>query len=164
MKVKTASSPVKGRVAGREAVALSACLLGVKCRYDGEARYVPQLTAFLGDRQALPLCPEHLGGFPTPRPPVQFWGGDGRALLAGQARLKTSSGLDVSREMVEGAKRACRIIRQHRVSLAVLKEGSPSCGRGRVTVEGESRKGVGLLAELLIKSGITVLTEEELRN
>ncbi|MBM4318510.1 MAG: DUF523 domain-containing protein [Deltaproteobacteria bacterium] len=145
-------------------VAVSACLVGEPCRFDGQARPLADLGERLGGAEALPLCPEVLAGLGVPRPPVAFHGGDGRAVLAGEARLLRADGRDVTAAMIAGARRAAALIRAAGCRRAILKERSPSCGVYRVHADGELVPGCGLLAALLAQDGVELQTEEEHRS
>jgi uncharacterized protein YbbK (DUF523 family) len=110
-----------------EKILVSACLLGVRCRYDGTSRYRPELLARLSGAHLIPVCPEQLGGLTTPRSPCRFEGGSGEAVLAGRARLVDDGGADRTENFIRGAEEAARIARELAAGRAVLKAGSPSC-------------------------------------
>ena len=76
-------------------IMISACLLGIRCRYDGRHSICPDLVDFVASRQFTPFCPEQTGGLPTPRPAANIIGGDGRDILSGTARLVDNKGKDV---------------------------------------------------------------------
>lgn len=111
---------------------VSACLLGLPCRYDGGSCPVPALQRLAALGQAIPICPEVVGGLPTPRPPAEIQGGDGGDVLDGQARVVREDGTDVSGEFVAGARAALHLARRCGVTRAVLKANSPSCGVGLI--------------------------------
>lgn len=140
---------------------MSACLLGVACRYDGGHRYV-QAIGEHPDIIPVPICPEQLGGLATPRPCAWFSGGDGRAVLHGAARVVDATGADVTEAFLRGARQVCRIAELIGTTAAVLKEGSPSCGHQRVWIDHERRAGLGVTAAMLMERGIHVLSEEEI--
>jgi uncharacterized protein YbbK (DUF523 family) len=149
--------PPAGHLAGP--VLVSACLLGIPCRYDGNAK--PSLEILRAEGMIpIPVCPEQMGGYPTPRPKAWFAGGDGEAVLQGRARVVNDSGEDVTEPFVRCARITLEVARTLGVSHAVLKEGSPSCGVRRVTIEGNRRPGMGVTAALLKENGITVLGDE----
>ena len=134
-------------------ILVSACLLGCPCRYDGASRPHPEVLA-LAERHALvPVCPEQLGGLPTPRPPAERRGD----------RVVTQSG-DVTEQYRRGAAEAVRLARLLRCDGAVLKEKSPSCGRGAIydgTFTRTLTSGDGVTAEALLAAGIPVYGESE---
>jgi uncharacterized protein YbbK (DUF523 family) len=144
-------------------ILISACLLGQPVRYDGGANGVaqhPVLAAWLAAGRVLALCPELAGGLPVPRPPAE------RLRDAqGRERVLDVHGRDVTAAFEAGAEQALSLAREHGVRLAVLKEGSPSCGSGYVYDGSFSRRrvpGRGLTAERLMQAGIRVFSEHEL--
>jgi len=126
---------------------VSGCLLGLACRYDGRVKEYPECRRALADKFLVPVCPEQLGGLPTPREPADLVGGDGAAVLEGLARVLTRSGGDVTANFVAGAEQVLRIARELQVVGAYLKSGSPSCGAGLV---------LGVTAALLRREGVVV--------
>ena len=135
-------------------ILISACLLGACCRYDGASKAHP-LAALLAERHTLvPVCPEQLGGLPTPRPPAERRGG----------RVVTQSG-DVTEQYLRGAEETLKLCKLLGCEAAVLKERSPSCGRGAVydgTFTGTLTPGDGVTAELLAAHGILVYGESQI--
>ncbi len=127
---------------------VSGCLIGLSCRYDGCVKEYPDCRRELAGKIYVPVCPEQLGGLPTPREPADLVGGDGAAVLAGQAKVLTKSGVDVTANFLAGAEQVLRIARELQVTGAYLKSGSPSCGAGRV---------LGVTAALLAREGVLVL-------
>jgi uncharacterized protein YbbK (DUF523 family) len=108
------------------AFAASACLLGYHCRYDGRASPSPALVKRVANEAVLPVCPEQLGGLPTPRVPSYLHGGDGFDVLDGQARVLTGNGLDVTDAFLKGAFAALKKIREEDVRVCFMKDKSPS--------------------------------------
>lgn len=142
-------------------VAVSWCLCGRECRYDGTAKPDAQAMA-LAEGGALCICPEVMGGLPIPREPAEIVGGDGYDVLDGRARVISVSGKDVTAEYVAGAEKALRLCREKGVTHALLKANSPSCGSGRIydgSFTGGKRKGDGVTAALFKRNGIAVTTE-----
>ena len=145
---------------------VSACLLGRACRYDGGTverpgvrREVERLS-LLG-WPVLAVCPEELGGLGTPRPAAHLAGGDGEAVLAGAARVVLAcDGSDVTAQFVAGARAA--LAAGAPAQMAILKARSPSCGFGRVTIDGDLRPGAGVFAALLRQAGVVVRVDEAL--
>jgi uncharacterized protein YbbK (DUF523 family) len=130
---------------------VSACLLGLKTRYDG--RVVPSDTcrkATAGE-VCIPVCPEQLGGLPTPRVAADLIGGDGHDVLAGHAKVLTRNGEDVTGNFILGARQVLEIVRQHETAEIFLKAKSPSCGLAQK---------VGVTAALLMSEGYTVVEME----
>ena len=133
----------------------SACLLGVKCRYDGQAATDEKVLA-LGRKEALvPVCPEQLGGLPTPRRPQEIRG----------KKVITDLEDDVTNQFNKGAEEALHIAQLYGITEAVFKQNSPSCGCGKIhdgTFSDRIIKGDGITTALLKKNGINVITEEDL--
>ena len=140
----------------KEVVGVSLCLLGLPCRYNGGAKRMRGLERFLDRFSPLPFCPEQMGGLPTPRPPTQFYGGDGRAVLMGQARLINEEGQDVTDVMLKGSRMALSLIKLLGIRRLFLKEKSPCCGVNRVWVEGRLVEGCGLIKALVEREGLNI--------
>ena len=143
---------------------VSACLGGVDCYYKGGNRTIPELKALVGSKKAIAICPEVLGGLPVPREEAQIADASGEDVLAGNAKVITRTGRDVTDNFIRGALHAKEKALREKVDLAILKARSPSCGKGYIydgTFSKRLRNGNGLFAELLMKEGIKVLTEEE---
>lgn len=133
----------------------SACLLGVKCRYNGRDSRNKKVIELLKIEPLIPVCPEQLGGLPTPREPAEIVGG----------KVLTKSGKDVTENFILGARETLKIAKLLGVKEAILKQGSPSCGCGKIydgTFSGKTVKGNGITAAMLIKHGIKVVTEKDL--
>ncbi|QVQ27836.1 DUF523 domain-containing protein [Achromobacter deleyi] len=148
-------------------VLVSSCLLGNPVRYDG--RGVPNgdavLVRWLDEGRVVAVCPEVAGGMPIPRPPAEIQPGtDAAAVLAGQARVVAVTGEDVTAPFVHGARQALAAAQARAIRVAVLKEGSPSCGSGYVYdghFAGRRQPGVGVTAELLRRAGLQVFSEKQ---
>jgi uncharacterized protein YbbK (DUF523 family) len=144
---------------------VSACLLGIKCRYDGKAALEPKLLKLLKEDQIIPICPEQLGGLPTPREPAWIVGGDGSDVLKGRAKVISRSGRDVTENFRMGAEEALRLAKLFGVKCAILKSKSPSCGCGEIREPfsfDKLKDGDGVTAALLKKNGVKVVSEENL--
>ncbi|MBI5588530.1 MAG: DUF523 domain-containing protein [Deltaproteobacteria bacterium] len=140
----------------RPVVIVSACLVGLKTRYDGEdALSGPALSALKGT-VPVPVCPEQLGGLSTPRPGCEITAGSGRDVLTGSSRVMDENGRDVTGNLLKGADEVLRIARLAGAKEAFLKENSPSCGVGSIKRGGTAIDGSGVTAALLEKSGIKV--------
>jgi len=120
----------------------------------------------LAKRERLvPVCPEQLGGLPTPREPAWIVGGDGSDVLKGGAKVISRSGGDVTENFRRGAEEALRIAKLFGAREAILKARSPSCGCGKIREPfsfDKLKEGDGVTAALLKKNGIRVITEEDL--
>ena len=134
----------RGRDAER-AVA-SACVLGVRCRYDGSSRPDPGILSRISEAVILPVCPEQLGGLTTPREPCHMEGGDGVDVLAGHARVVDASGRDVTANFVRGAEEALSIAKRLGATRAFMKSRSPSCDAS-FGVAAAALRGAGLRIE-----------------
>ena len=136
-------------------ILVSACLLGVRCRYDGASKLNETVLRLREHQTLIPVCPEQLGGLATPRPPAERQG----------AAVRTQSGVDVTEQYRKGAEEALRLCRLYGCEAAVLKERSPSCGSGAVydgSFSGVLTTGDGVTAELLAAHGIPVYGESRL--
>ena len=135
-------------------VLVSACLLGCACRYDGASKAHPEVLRLARECTLIPVCPEQLGGLPTPRPPAERQ----------REQVLTEDGRDVTAQYRKGAEEALRLAKIFGCECAVLKERSPSCGCKGVydgTFSRTLRPGMGVAAELLAKNGIAVYGESE---
>ncbi len=126
---------------------VSACLMGLHTRYDGKIKKDSTCMQRLQNGIWLPICPEQLGGLPTPRKPAHLEGGNGHDVLAGRARVITTSGEDVTQQFILGAHQVLKIATSQCISGIYLKSRSPSCG---VSVS------CGVTAALLLQHGFTV--------
>jgi uncharacterized protein YbbK (DUF523 family) len=149
-------------------ILVSACLLGDNVRYDGGDAVSSDavLGRWRAEGRVVRLCPEVAAGLGVPRPPAEIVGAHGgAAVLDGKARLATRAGADVTNAFVAGAHLALEVARAHNVRVAVLKEGSPSCGTQRIndgTFTGRKIEGRGVTAALLERHGIRVFSDQQL--
>lgn len=139
-------------------VLVSACLLGERVRYDGRDKRVASdvLARWVEEGRVVPLCPEVEGGLAVPRSPAE---------LQADGRVRTERGADVTAEFSRGAAAALAEARRHGVALAVLKEGSPSCGTREIydgTFSKQRVRGEGMTAKALRLAGVPVYSELEL--
>jgi len=153
---------------GEAPLLVSACLAGVASAYDGQARPAPAREPWADSptrRLGLPVCPEQLGGLPIPREPAEIQGqGGGEGVMDGRGRVVDRAGRDVTAAFRKGADRVVELARAVGASLAVLKEGSPSCGVGRVydgRFRGRQGPGRGVTAAALRQAGVRVTSEED---
>lgn len=140
-------------------VMMSACLLGVRCRYDGGDSRNEAAIKLKETDQLIPVCPEEAGGLPTPRPPAEIVGGDGDDVLNGKAKVMTVDGIDVTAAYLKGAHHALKVAQSHGATHVILKARSPSCGCGDIydgTFSGTLTSGDGVTTALLKRHGITV--------
>ncbi|MBN2170557.1 MAG: DUF523 domain-containing protein [Candidatus Krumholzibacteriota bacterium] len=148
----------------RPPLLVSACLLGLRCRYDGAARPLPLLLDYASRGPVMPACPEQLGGLATPRPAAWIEpGADGDAVLDGRARvlaLGPAGEEDRSAAFRRGAEETLALARLGGCRAALLKERSPSCGVWQLSCEGHVERGRGVTAALLSRAGLTLLGDE----
>jgi uncharacterized protein YbbK (DUF523 family) len=140
-------------------VIISACLLGVRCRYDGGHSRNETAMNQKETYQLIPVCPEESGGLSTPRPPAEIVGGDGDAVLDGKAKVMTADGTDVTEAYLRGAHHALEMAQSHGATHVILKARSPSCGCDTIydgTFSGTLTSGDGVTTALLKRHGITV--------
>ena len=138
-------------------ILVSACLLGICCRYDGRGNPNEKIQRLLNreDVTLIPVCPEQLGGLSTPRVPSERI----------TDRVFNRLGEDVTDNFIRGAEAALQIARLSNCRTAILKERSPSCGCGRIydgSFSGTLREGNGITAEILIADGIRVYGESQI--
>ncbi len=142
-------------------IVLSACLAGLHTRYDGSSRPHPLMEALRAKGVLVPVCPEILGGLGIPRVPCRFCGGDGAAVLRGEASIIDTNGTDRTSAFLRGGEETARVVELISPDLIIFKEGSPSCGIRRVDIEGNKQQGCGVATALLERSGIPIISEED---
>jgi uncharacterized protein YbbK (DUF523 family) len=143
---------------------ISACLVGIKCRYDGKDRKDKKMKTLMEKGKGVAVCPEILGGLTIPRLKVEIKSGGGQDVLLGKSEVKNQRGEDVSSEMIKGALRTLQIARKLRIKIAFLKEKSPSCGFGKIYRKGKLIRGEGVTTALLRKNGIRVIPKLNVAN
>lgn len=144
---------------------ISACLLGIKCRYDGEHRLCPKVMALFKKGILIPICPEQLGGLPTPRVPAEIQGGNGEEVIQMVSKVLNKNGYDVTNNFLYGANEALKIAKVTNAGEFIGKLKSPSCGLGRTydgTFTSTLTKGDGVTAALFKENGINVISEDDL--
>lgn len=144
---------------------VSACLAGEPVRYDGKSCAVSLIRSLIAQGKAKAICPECLGGLPTPRPAAEIRGGNGDDVLAGRAKVIDTSGNDVSAAFIAGAYQALKIVQYYEATAIVLKENSPSCGSQFIysgQFNGQKQAGFGVTAALLKQHGFQVIAEHQL--
>lgn len=136
-------------------ILVSACLLGENCKYNGKNNYSERVAKYVEGHKVIPVCPEVLGGLPTPRDPSEIVDGV----------VTNCKGVNVDRQFRNGAEKALQIAKDHRADLVILQSRSPSCGVGKIydgTFTGKLIPGQGVFAELLQKNGFRVMDCEEI--
>lgn len=137
-------------------IIVSACLLGIRSRYDGRHALSAKAIRAIKGRCVIPVCPEQLGGLPTPRPKACIHDGSGFDVLNGCAVVRDENGTDVTEQFIKGATEALRIAALTSAQEALLKEKSPSCGVSFIKNGRRTVKGSGVCAALLKKNGIKI--------
>lgn len=141
---------------------VSSCLAGKACRYDGTSCLQERIQQLSEDNLAIMVCPEQIGGLPTPREPAEIVGGTGEDVLNGKAEVITKSGANVTKQFISGASKTLEIAKEINPSVIILKENSPSCGSSFIydgSFAGMKKSGDGVTAALLKKEGFTVISE-----
>jgi uncharacterized protein YbbK (DUF523 family) len=133
----------------------SACLLGIKCRFDGQSKPDPRIIAMSKKEVLIPVCPAQLGGLPTPRKPSEQRGG----------KVITELEDDVTTQFKKGAEEVLAIAQLLGIKEAIFKQRSPACGVGKIYDGNFSErvvKGDGITTALLKKNGVSVISDEDL--
>lgn len=145
-------------------IGISACLGGVCCRYDGQAKEITALKKLVDNGQAMLVCPEVLGGLPIPREPAEISGGDGFDVWNGDAKVLTKTGEDMTTLFKQGAIIAYQKLVEQNITSIILKENSPSCGSKSIydgTFSGNHRNGAGVATAYFISRGLEVVSEND---
>ena len=146
------SKLLEGDVLFLEKLLISACLMGIHCRYNGERKAIPEIDALMKKYDLIPVCPEQLGGLKTPREPSEISG----------EKVLTKSGSDVTAEYIRGAEETLRLGKLLGAKKALLKAKSPSCGSGTIhdgSFSGKLKDGYGITAKLLSENGFEIYDE-----
>lgn len=143
-------------------IIVSACLLGVKCRYDSGSSLDERLLTMASEVAFIPLCPEQLGGLSTPRVPAQIVKGNGEDVLNTRAKVVDVNSRDVTEQFLKGAEEVRRIAKLMRVSTAIMKEMSPSCGVYFIRKNNSTIEGMGVTSALLTREGVHVISSDEI--
>ena len=146
-------------------ILVSACLAGLKVRYNGTDCLDERIRRLIAEKKAMTICPEVMGGLSTPRDPAEIIGGNGYDVLERKAKVISISGEDVTEAFVKGAYSALKKAQEVGATTVVLKENSPSCGSSMIyngTFSGQKMDGVGVTAALLRRNGIVVISENGL--
>lgn len=136
-------------------IAVSSCLLGYNCKYNGGNNYSEKVIKFVEEHEVIPVCPEVLGGLPIPRESAE--------IVNGVVSLKDGSSVD--KKFRDGAEKAIRIVKENNADLVILQSRSPSCGVNTIydgSFSGKLIPGQGVFSELLKKNGIKVIDVEDL--
>ena len=140
----------------KEKILVSACLLGTNCKYNGGNNKNEKVIEYLKDKKVIPICPEQMGGLPTPRTPSEIR----------NDRVYTKDNSEVTKEFKFGAEKILKIAQEQKIKKALLKESSPSCGVNKIydgSFNNKKIKGMGITARLLKENEITILSEDDIK-
>lgn len=148
-------------------ILISACLLGERVRYDGNANSAthPYLEQWQQTNRLVSLCPEMAGGLPTPRTPAEIIQTSGQEVLDGHAQVRTQNGVDVTDAFLAGAQHALAVAQKYDCRFALLAARSPSCGNEQIysgEFNGRLVSGAGVTAQLLKNHGIEVFNQNQI--
>lgn len=138
-------------------ILVSACLLGIGCRYDGKCKPNEDVIKLSEEHNLVPFCPEIYGGLQTPRVPSEIVG----------EKVLNAEGEDVTEQYSKGAEEALKTAKMFGCEVAIMKEKSPSCGNGLVhngKFDGGLIEGDGITVRILKKNGISVFGESEIES
>ena len=140
-------------------IIVSACLVGINCKYNGDNNDNDKVKEYLKDKEYIIICPEQLGGLTTPRNPSEIIN------INGERKVFTCDSIDVTKNFINGAKESLKIAKIYNCKKALLKEGSPSCGCNFIydgTFSGKKIPGQGITTTLFKENNIEVFSEKEL--
>lgn len=141
-------------------ILVSACLIGLNCKYNGGNNYNEEIFNLVKTGKAIPVCPEQLGGLTTPRNPSEI------KIIDGKRRVINNEGEDITEQFKKGAEEVLKLVKILDITKAILQPRSPSCGVGKIysgNFDGELIDGNGILAELLLKNGVEVLSSDNIK-
>lgn len=141
----------------KEKILVSACLLGINCKYSGGNNQNEKVLEYIKDKEVIPVCPEIMGGLSTPRPPSEII----------NDKVMNNLNQDVTQQYKKGAEETLKLAKLFNVKKALLKAKSPSCGKGYIydgTFSSTLIEGNGITTKLLIENGIEVITEKDLED
>ena len=136
-------------------IMVSGCLLGENCKYNGGNNYNEKVAEYIKGHEVISVCPECLGGLPTPRIPAEIVNGV----------VTNKEGVVVDKEFRKGAEISLEIAKKENIDLAILQSRSPSCGSKQIydgTFSGKRIDGQGVFAKLLGDYGFRVIDVEDL--
>lgn len=134
-----------------ECIAVSACLLGVHCKYNGDDNLDPHVIAYCKGKLVLPICPEVVGGLPTPRIPAE---------IQPNGTVQNEQGQDVTSYFEKGSQLTWELLEKYHCTQAILKDGSPSCGFKTIydgSFSHVKKHGLGVTAQFLQHMGVTFI-------
>lgn len=139
---------------------ISACLVGINCKYNGKNNYNEKALDLVKKGIAIPICPEQLGGLTTPRNPSEI------RIIDNKVHVIDNKNNDVTKEFEKGANEVLKLAKDLNVDKVILKSKSPSCGIGKIydgTFSNNLIDGNGILANLLIDNNIEVVDIEDIK-
>lgn len=139
-------------------ILVSACLVGLNCKYSGGNNYNEKIFNLVKNGEAIPVCSEQLGGLPTPRTPSEI------KYVNGKRYVFSKDGIDVTENFEKGANEILELAKKLNIKKAILQSQSPSCGCGQIYNGNFEKKlidGNGILTQLLIDNGIEVISSDE---
>lgn len=144
-------------------IIVSGCLLGNNCKYNGGNNYNENVVKFLENKDYIVICPEEMGKLTIPRVPSEIqYSKTADEVLKNEAKVLSKNGDDVTKYFIDGANKALEIAKRNNCKLAILRDGSPSCGSNYIydgNFEGKKIDGKGVCARLLENNGIEVISE-----
>jgi len=146
----------------KEPILVSACLLGIDCRYDGGNSHRKEVIEFLADKIPVPFCPEVFGGLGVPREMCEISIGDGEDVLNNKSIIISSAGEEVTQNFINGSLAGLKICIIAGIKKAILKERSPSCGVTTIINGKKTKNGRGVFAALLRRNNIEIISSEEI--
>ena len=136
-------------------IMVSACLMGENCKYNGGNNLSEKVLNYVKGHEVITVCPEVMGGLPTPRVPAEIVNGI----------VTNKEGIKVDTEFRKGAGMALEIAKENQVDLVILQSRSPSCGQKQIydgTFSGKKIDGQGVFAKMLMENGFQVVDVENL--
>ncbi|MCX7767264.1 MAG: DUF523 domain-containing protein [Candidatus Sumerlaeia bacterium] len=143
---------------------VSSCLVGLRTTYRGRSNLKRKLLELVQQGEAIPVCPEQLGGLPTPRLPAEIEGGQGLLVISGRARVLRCDGVDVTEQFIRGAREVLRLAMLIKPECIIFKENSPSCGVNFAydgSFTNRKVRGEGVTTAILRRAGFRVLSEAD---
>jgi len=148
----------------------SACLLGIKCMWNGQSKPTSRLIKLFKKGELVPVCCEQLGGLPTPRTPSGIFNTTGLEVINGKGKVVNKKGEDVTRKFLKGSQEILKIAQKLEIREAILKKTSPACGVGKTwqmrKINGKYKNylvnGDGVLTALLKANGLKIYSEREI--
>ena len=140
-------------------ILISACLVGMNCKYNGKNNYNKKALELVKNGQAIPVCPEQLGGLSTPRKPAEI------KTINDKRYVYDNENNDVTDKFIKGADEVLKLAKELNVEKVILQSRSPSCGVSKIYSGNFDKKlidGNGILAQLLIDNGIEVVDIEKM--